>query len=195
MAPVLKSWGEKRHLVAGKSGAAQRVLSLDRDWLFGGKSSAAALEEDFDDGTFSRVTLPHCVTPLSWQKWDPSTWEDVWIYRRHFAMLSGLSGLRFFLHFDRVMAGASPVVNSHALPQHLGGFLPFEYEITDLIREKDNILAVSVDSRWKNAPPSGSPGGPRSIDYLLPGGINGSVTLRAFPRETLHKSQPCTLLG
>lgn len=179
---ALKNWGERSDLVAALSGAAQRIVSLDRDWLFGGKGSKAALQSDFDHSQWSRVTLPHCVTPLSWQNWNPSAWEDVWVYRRHFAVPTDFKGSRYILHFDRVMAGAGPVLNGHSLPQHLGGFLPFEYEVTDLIQENDNVLAISVDSRWENAPPSGSPKGPRSIDYLLPGGINGSVYLRVVPK-------------
>jgi beta-galactosidase len=175
-APVLKGFGAK-----SIHGPAQRILSLNQDWLFGGKAGTDALNANFNDAAFSRITLPHCVTPLSWQKWEPASWEDVWIYRRHFEIPHEFRGLRLFLHFDRVMAGASPQINGHVLPQHLGGFLPFEYEITDFITEKDNVLAVAVDSRWLNVPPSGSPKGPKSIDYLLPGGINGPVILRGFP--------------
>ena len=38
----------------------------------------------YDDMGPTPVTLPHCVTELSWQKWDPATWEHVWVYRRTF---------------------------------------------------------------------------------------------------------------
>ncbi len=171
LTPVLKGLGAKN----GR-GPAQRVLSLNQDWLFAGKASAP-----LNESASSRVTLPHCVVPLSWQKWDPSSWEDVWLYHRHFQLPPELRGLRLFLQFDRVMAAASPQVNGHPLPQHLGGFLPFEYEITHLVTAQDNLLTLAVDSRWLNVPPSGSPQGPGSIDYLLPGGINGAVSLHAVP--------------
>jgi beta-galactosidase len=177
---VLGGWSTNRHPIAGKTGPARHILSLDRDWIFGGKLSAAAIDPGFDDAALLRITLPHCVAPLSWQKWDPSVWEDVWLYRRHFAIPSGLSRLRLFLHVDRVMAGAKPVLNGQTLPEHLGGFLPFKYEITSLVREKDNVLSIVVDSRWQSVPPAGSPKGSSSIDYLLPGGICGSVGLHAL---------------
>jgi beta-galactosidase len=176
--PVLESWGESKHLQGRR--AAHRALSLNQDWLFGGKFDAAALETGFQDSAFSRITLPHCVAPLSWHKWDPASWEDVWIYRRHFSMPKEFRGLRTFLHFDRVMVGATPVVNGHRLPRHLGGFLPFEHEITGFAKQ-ENVLAVAVDSRWLNVPPAGNPRGPKSVDYLLPGGISGSASLRAVP--------------
>ncbi len=183
--PVLESWGAEKHPSAREIGPARRILSLDRDWLFGGKLDSAALQPGFADSAYSRVTLPHCVTPLSWHKWDPSTWEDVWIYRRHFTIPPELKSLRLFLHFDRVLANAAPVLNGQPLPQHSGGFLPFEYEITHLVKEEKNVLAVAVDSRWLNVPPAGSPKGTSAVDYLLPGGITGSVSLRAVPHVFL----------
>lgn len=177
---VLDSWGQPMHHQKKSSGPANRTLSLDQDWLFGGKLDPAALQPAFNDTGFSRITLPHCVAPLSWEDWNPAQWESVWIYRRHFTVPEKLRGSRMFLHFDRVMAGATPVLNGTKLPEHPGGFLPFEYEVTDLLKP-ENVLAVSVDSRWLNVPPSGSPKGPRSIDYLLPGGISGAVSLRGVP--------------
>jgi beta-galactosidase len=39
-----------------------------------------------------------------------------------------------------------------------------------------------VDARWESVPPEGSPKGPASIDYLLPGGITGSVAIQAVPQ-------------
>jgi beta-galactosidase len=167
--------------------AAQRTMSLDAGWIFGGKLQPSATDPAFDDAGFARINLPHTVTQLSWQNWDPASWQDAWIYRRHFTVPPELKTQRLFLHFDRVMAGATPIVNGHNLEPHLGGFLPFEREITGLTRDGNNVLAVAVDSRWLNVPPSGSPRGPITVDYLLPGGITGSVELRAVPAIFLRE--------
>lgn len=180
--PLSGNQWAKGNLVSEKRGPAGYTISLDQNWRFGGTLSAAALKPDFDDTPFSQVTLPHCVVPLSWQGWDPASWEHVWIYRRRFAPPDHAQGDRILLHFDSVMAAAVPTLNGHSLQQHLGGLLPFQYEITDLIRPQNNVLAVAVDSRWINAPPEGSPKGPSSIDYLLPGGITGPVSLRVVPQ-------------
>jgi beta-galactosidase len=181
-APVLRSWAVPSNAAAVPArGPAQGVLALDDDWLFGGKFRPEAVEADFDDTAFEHVSLPHCVAPLSWRRWDPAAWQDVWIYRRHFSVPEEFRGRRLFLHFDRAMAAATPSINGHALPQHMGGFLPFEFEITDLLRERGNVLSVAVDGRWLNVPPSGSPKGPQDLDYLLPAGMTGRVRLCAFP--------------
>jgi len=158
------------------------LYSLDQNWLFGGRFNAEALQPNFNDKHFTKVSIPHCVSKLSWQNWDPSDWEDVWIYRRHFTMPESSKGLRVFLNFDGVMVGRTPVINGHNLPEYLGGYLPNSYEITNWIHDKENILAVKVDSRWSNVPPEGSPEGPKRIDYLEPGGIFRSVNIIAVPQ-------------
>jgi len=179
--PVLGCRSAASEKISGRPVPASRTISLDHDWLFGGKFTEAATKPDFDDTAFSRITLPHCVAKLSWQNWNPSDWEGVWIYRRHFVLPRDLQGLRWLLHFDGVMVGTLPVINGRALPQHFGGYLPARYEITDSLADNENVLAVAVDSRWSNVPPEGSPKGPRSIDYLEPGGIFRSTRIQAVP--------------
>lgn len=177
--PTLESWGDI--LLPSIEGPSHHAISLDQHWTVARISKGAPYQQSREEGQLPQVTLPHCVSQLSWQKWDPSSWEDLWLYRRPLQIPHEFRGLRLFLHFDRVMVNATAAVNDHSLPQHLGGFLPFEHEITSLVTGPSNSLSVTVDSRWSNVPPSGSPKGPASVDYLLPGGINGSVELRAVP--------------
>ena len=122
-------------------------MSLNRGWLFGGKLHPGATAPAFNDAAFARIDLPHTVAPLSWQKWNPAAWEDEWIYRRHFSLPPAWRGLRIFAHLDRVMTGATVVMNGHVVDRHLGGFLPFECDITDTIQERGNVLAIEVDGR------------------------------------------------
>jgi beta-galactosidase len=168
-----------------RSGPARHRISLDEGWLFGGKLNGDALQRRFDDHGFARINLPHCVARLSWQDWAPATWQDVWSYRRHFSSPREFRNRRVFVEFDGVMVGASPAINGHTLPEHLGGYLPFRYEVTEWLTSGDNVLAVAVDSRWKNVPPEGSPEGPHSIDYLEPGGMIRGVSLSAVPQVFL----------
>ncbi|GGG63229.1 glycoside hydrolase family 2 protein [Edaphobacter dinghuensis] len=177
--PTLESWGDT--LLPSLEGPSHHAISLDQHWTVARISKSTPHQQSHQEGQLPQVTLPHCVSQLSWQKWDPSSWEDLWLYRRPLQIPQEFRGLRLFLHFDRVMVNATAAVNGHSLPQHLGGFLPFEHEITSLVTGASNSLSVTVDSRWSNVPPSGSPKGPASVDYLLPGGINGSVELRAVP--------------
>jgi beta-galactosidase len=163
-------------------GLSRHTISLNSKWTVTRISSVATQQEQLDQRRLPQVTLPHCVSELSWKNWDPLSWEDRWLYERSLEIPQELLSSRLFLRFDRIMAKATPAVNGHSLPQHLGGFLPFEHEITDLVIGPVNSLSIAVDARWSNVPPSGSPKGPASIDYMLPGGISGSATLRAVPQ-------------
>jgi beta-galactosidase len=178
LAPVLHGQTAMTATRSRNVGPANRMVPLNRDWLFGDRADAHMP----DKRKFSPVTAPHCVARLSWQNWDPASWEDVWMYRREFALPDEFLGRRTFLHFDGVMVVATPTINGHTLPQHLGGYLPFEYELTNLVKSLGNILNLDVDSRWSNVPPEGSPAGPSRIDYLEAGGLHRSVWLQAVPQ-------------
>lgn len=179
--PVLRFAGgaaEKR----AHTGPATRRVAFDRDWLFAGKLKESLNSGDNSKRAFSPVTLPHCVAKLSWENWDPATWEDVWLYRRTFTIEKELKELRIFLQFEGIMQGATPAINGNELPKHLGGYLPFQYELTNWIKEAENTLDVIVDSRWSNVPPEGASGGAKSVDFLEAGGIYRSVWLKSVPQ-------------
>lgn len=178
--PLLGSWSDA--VAEAARGPAARTFALNQGWLFAGRVNAADVLPSLTDSNLEPVTLPHCVTSLSWQKWDPASWQHQWSYHRKFSLAGKLTGgERVFVEFDRVMGAATLSINGRFLPQHLGGYLPFEREITDHLQD-ENVLSMEVDSRWLPIPPAGSSVGPISVDYLLPGGINGLARLRILPR-------------
>jgi beta-galactosidase len=171
----------------GKKLAASTVKSFpgatydfNQGWRFGGAYANGAQEPSYSDYGFARVNLPHTVTPLSWGEWTPSTWEQVWIYRKTFSGAK-LSGGRVWLDFDGVLTDATLYLNGVELADHQGGFLPWSVELTDQLVAGDNVLAVVVDGRWLQVPPEGNPGGPGDVDYLMPAGIYRDVSLRLVP--------------
>ena len=162
---------------APATGPAHFLFSMDQGWLFGGKYDPRAAE-----ASFAKVAVPHCAPKLSWEKWDPASWETLWLYRRYFAVLNQAANHRVFVKFDGVMTGAKVACNGVALPEHIGGYLPFSYELTQWLKEKVNVLDVMVDGRWQSVPPDGSPKGPKAVDYLEPAGITRSVRLCLVPQ-------------
>lgn len=162
-----------------RSGAARLEVRLDQDWLFGGRIGVAG--ETPAEASFEKVALPHCVARLSWQNWDPASWQDIWLYRRHFTLPPEFAQHRVFVKFEAAMVTASASINGTALPEHRGGYLPFTYEITQELRRGDNVLEVKLDARFLDVPPEGSPRGPVAVDYFVPGGMIRGVSLFAVP--------------
>jgi beta-galactosidase len=165
-----------------RTGPAQLPYSLDQSWLFAGKADPKAQPALLEDSAFSKITLPHCVTKLSWQNWDPASWQDIFLYRRRFSAPQEFANRRVFLKFEGVMVTADVIVNGTALPTHKGGYLPFTYELTHLLKSTGNVLDLKVDARFQNVPPEGSPRGPQAVDYYVPGGMIRGASLYAVPQ-------------
>jgi beta-galactosidase len=162
------------------SDQAKGVYEFNGRWLFGGAYTTGAELPGHADSGFTEVTLPHTVAALSWRDWDATTWQNVWIYRRHFDS-AALRGGRVFIDFDGVMTNATLVLNGHELATHQGGYLPWSVELTGSLVHGGNVLAVIVDSRWLAVPPEGAPLRAAAIDFLQPGGIYRDVRLRVVP--------------
>jgi beta-galactosidase len=163
-----------------------RLIEFGTGWLFG-PASADSSQPGFDDSGLQVVTLPHTVTKLSWQEWDPASWEAVWIYRKHFDAPAEAADMRIFADFDAAMTQATLTLNGHGLPGHVGGYLPFSAEITDRLMRRGNVLAVTLDSRFnRDVPPDRPPPcAPSSVDFWQPGGLYREARLRIVPQVFL----------
>ncbi|HLH57685.1 MAG TPA: glycoside hydrolase family 2 TIM barrel-domain containing protein, partial [Streptosporangiaceae bacterium] len=190
----LAGWAILRDQPAARAGTAPRQvrrgpasqdLDLASGWRFGPWADGAGAV-GYDDSALPAVDLPHGLTRLSWDNWDPSTWQSQWLFRRHFSLPAPARRMRVFLEFRGAMGAATPWLNGTALPRHLGGYLPFSFELTDLVRPGDNVLAVDVDDTWAwQVPPQGNPTGPTAIDFYQPGGIYRPVRIRTVPQVFL----------
>lgn len=56
---------------------------------------------------------------------------------------------RTFVYFGAINYQADVYFNGKKLGQHVGGFTPFNYEITNLIKEKNNFIVVKIDNKRK----------------------------------------------
>ena len=171
-------------LLTGPAAAAPdegtRRYEFNQGWLFGGRYVKRAELPEYDDSGYTRVTLPHTVTDLSWTSWDYGSWQHTWIYRKHFDG-AAVAGGRVLLTLDGVMTNASVVLNGHTVATHAGGYLPCTAELTSRLRPGDNVLAVIVNGHWLDVPPDALRGGPPTMDFLQPAGIYRDVWLDVVP--------------
>ena len=83
---------------------------------------------------------------------------------------------RVFIHFGAANYQADVYFNGKKLGRHIGGFTPFNFEVTPLIKEKDNFVIVKVDNtRKKEGVPT------LNTDWWNYGGITRSVKLIEIP--------------
>ena len=170
-----------------------RSLSLNRNWLYGGKATPGCSAADFDDRKFQRVTIPHANKMFPWHSFNEKDFQFVSIYRRHFK-LTPPPGRRVFVDFAGVMTAATVSINGHKLGEYRGGYTPFSFDLTPHLRpDGSNVLAVEVDSTERpDIPPFGE-----NIDYLTFGGIYREVALRIVPAVSIGGifAKPVDVLG
>lgn len=91
------------------------------------------------------------------------------------------SGKRLFVHFGAANYVADVYLNGEKIGQHEGGFTPFSFEITKVVREKGNFLVVKVDNkRRREAVPT------LMTDWWNYGGLTRQVALVETPLTFVH---------
>jgi beta-glucuronidase len=127
------------------------VIPLHGEWLFAldpaemgqaGKWYAAKVE---DINRFDKVTVPHCFSAdLRYQFYNGTAW-----YRKNFNWKT-TTGKRIILHFDAAYYKTNLWLNDRKVGEHEGGYTPFSFDITDFLKDGENILSVSVNNdTWK----------------------------------------------
>ncbi len=118
--------------------------------------------------------------------WVPGDWNSqdekllyyegtIW-YRRIFDYQKKSSDDRVLVYFGAANYESDVYLNGKKLGKHIGGFTPFCYEITDLLRETGNSLVVKVDNKRKReAVPT------LNTDWWNYGGITRDVSLIEVP--------------
>ena len=69
---------------------------------------------------------------------------EKYIYEKTFTLPDGMTDKRVLLHFGAVDQIAEVSLNGHSLGSHVGGYLPFEFDVTDALKNGENRLTVTV---------------------------------------------------
>jgi len=105
------------------------------------ESPSELVEYDFDTSGQLRVPGDWNTQRDSLLFYEGSVW-----YKRSFHYAK-TPNKRLFVHFGAANYLANVFLNGEELGQHEGGFTPFDFEITDRVRPRDNFLIVRVNNR------------------------------------------------
>ncbi len=100
------------------------------------------IEYDFDKA-------PTMQVPGDWNTQDPRLFfyeGTVW-FEREFEWHPDLDRSRTILYFGAVNYDAYVYVNGSLAGHHMGGFTPFNFDVTDLMRDGYNFVVVKVDNK------------------------------------------------
>lgn len=112
-----------------------------------------------------RITVPFAIECLLSGVQKPLNPADRLWYRKYFTVPDSFGGKRILLHFEAVDWQCEVYVNSVKAGEHLGGYIPFAFDITKLLKPGENELIVRVydptDEGWQQ----------RGKQYLKPFGF------------------------
>lgn len=121
--------------------------------------------------------------PGDWNSQTPELmfYEGTVWYARRFDALQR-AGRRLFLHFGAVNYRCRVYLNGEPVGEHEGGFTPFQFEVTDRVRENGNLLVVEVNNRRSvDAIPA------LAFDWWNYGGITRDVSLVSLPQTFIDR--------
>ncbi len=119
-------------------------MSLDGVWNFGLKKT----EESGMPHDAKTINVPFCPESKLSGVWRRIRPDDIMLYGRSFKVPEEWEGKRLILHLGAVDQVASVYVDGKKAGSHEGGYLPFSFDITDLLNEDgDGLHSIIVEAR------------------------------------------------
>lgn len=115
-------------------------LCLNGEWDY-----IISNSDDIPHTFFGKIVVPYSPeAPLSNVN-RVVTPDEFIIYRRSFRLAENFNQGRVFLHFQAVDQIARVYLNEHYLGEHVGGFLPFSFEIQDYLQSENTLIVIVKD--------------------------------------------------
>ena len=132
------------------------TYNFNPGWKFSFGDKTGADQPEFDDSTWTNVSLPHTWNESdSFQKYishgggDQSEKLGIGWYRKHFKLPSSAEGQKVFLEFDGMRQAGHFFLNGQDIGLYENGVSAYGLDITKFAKfgGQDNVLAVQVDNR------------------------------------------------
>jgi hypothetical protein len=160
-------------------------LSLSGEWRFAADPDAVGKDEGWadpklDDADWEAVTVPH-----TWNGMEHHTdYHGMAWYRRFFMLPADAKGAHVRVHFEAVCYLAHVWLNGEYLGAHEGGYTPFEFDVSEIVRQGvENVIAVQADNlRAADRIPA-------LYGWQLYGGIVRDVSIELTTRAFIARQQ------
>jgi beta-galactosidase len=130
------------------------------------------------------INLPHTANlePLTVN----NQWQGICFYTKNFTVDKHYQGKAISIQFDAAMNVADVWVNGRKTASHMGGYLPFVIDISDIVRfDTLNSILVRLDNRDN---PITGPKPLKILDFNMYGGLYRNAHLMI--KEMIHLTTP-----
>ncbi|KAA6345393.1 Beta-galactosidase [termite gut metagenome] len=155
--------------------AGREVFDFNAGWRFYRGDIENAEKTDFDDSEWDIVSTPHTVQLMPAEASGCRNYQGKAWYRKHFTVDPSLKNKNIIIYFEAAMGKSVVYLNGVKVLEHLGGYLPFSIELSQLgIKPGNNcLIAVMTDNSDDN---NYLPGKQQTaLDFAYHGGIYRDV--------------------
>jgi hypothetical protein len=136
-------------LLSGLNLTARTTYNFNSDWKVFVGDAIGAEKPDFDDSSWKIVTTPH-----AWNE-DDAFRKDIkdlptgiaW-YRKRFKLPANSLNKKVFLEFEGIRQAGEFYLNGKFIGLHENGITSFGYDISSLLNEGENVVAVRINNDW-----------------------------------------------
>ena len=163
-----------------KTKSPRKTTILSDNWRFQIDISGIGESEKWFGNSYDRNVWGRVTVPQAWDTYETALWgfEGIGWYSTTIKPEDFTSGKRIEIIFGRVMYHSKVWLNGEFIGENLGGYLPFNFDITKYLKpDQENLLVVKVDNKprieWL---PAG-----KQIEWIQYGGILEPVKLVSTP--------------
>ncbi len=159
----------------------RQIININKDWKYL-ENNLTEISELKASQSWEEIDLPH-----TWNQWDavdmlPGYRRDASWYQKEI-QIADYGNANYVLYFEGANISSEIYLNGKLAGTHLGGYVGFEIDITNLVRKgQKNMISVRVDSSYN---PDIIPS--QKSDFFIYGGITRDVFLKILPQTYLKK--------
>lgn len=161
------------------SGSGRDIYNFNSGWRYHKGDMEQAETAELDDSDWEVIATPHSVELMPAEASGCRNYQGPVWYRKWFVIPAATRRKQVLIHFEAVMGKQKVYLNGHLVKEHLGGYLPFNVDLTtNGIQAGDScLIAVMAD----NSDDKSYPPGKRqyTLDFSYHGGIYRDVWMIA----------------
>lgn len=127
--------------------------------------------ESYNDSSWETIHIPHSWNATDGQDGGGNYLKTASWYRKTLSWDAAYAGKKIYLEFLGANTLTECFVNGTSVGTHQGGYTAFRFDITNNLKEGDNVIAIKVDNRINNLII------PLSGDFTFYGGIYRDVNI------------------
>ncbi|OHX64662.1 glycoside hydrolase family 2 protein [Flammeovirga pacifica] len=152
-----------------KENSVRQKININRDWTFTFSEESDDFSSSKKEGKWEGVGIPHSFSIPYFRS--ESFYVGYGWYQKNLEINKDWLGKVIKLEFDGVFQVAEVFLNGKKVGEHHGGYTSFQIDISNAVKEGENLLAVRVNNIWD------AQLAPRAGEHVFSGGIYRDVYL------------------